>query len=193
MFNAKSLITAAGLTIGLFASASTLAEKNDAPAEAAMCNNLLDYSPQNLRGKESTNLCSAFKGKVILAVNTASECGFTPQFEGLEALYQKYKDQGLVVLGFPSNDFFQEHKDSDKTADVCYVNYGVTFPVFKESAVRGSDVNPFFKELAAQTDVKPKWNFYKYLIARDGSVIDSFGSRTDPMSDTITKAIEAQL
>lgn len=183
----------ATIVLGLVGSPSAAADHHGDKPASATCGNLLDYTPTKLRGSETTNLCDAFKGKVLLVVNTASECGYTPQFEGLEALYQKYKDQGLVVLGFPSNDFFQEHKDDSKTADVCYVNYGVTFPVFKESSVRGKDANPLFKAMADATDTKPKWNFYKYLIGRDGQVIEAFGSRTKPLSEPMIMAIEAQL
>jgi len=185
----KQLITALSFTAILHAPAS-FAEDDKAVAN---CEGLLNYSHQKLRSKEVVDLCAAFKGKVILAVNTASECGFTPQFEGLEALYQTYKEQGFVVLGFPSNDFKQEFKDEEKTAEVCYVNYGVTFPVFQSSPVRGSDANALFKQLADQTDTTPKWNFYKYLIGRDGKAVAAFNMRTKPNSKKLVEAIEAEL
>jgi len=185
----KQLIATLGLSLIL---ASSYAQ-DSSNEESISCDGLLNYSHQKLRSKETIDLCKSFKGKVILAVNTASECGFTRQFEGLETLYQTYKDQGFVVLGFPSNDFKQEFKDEEKTAEVCYVNYGVTFPVFKSSAVRGSDANAFFKQLAAQTDTTPKWNFYKYLIGRDGKAVAAFNMRTEPDAKKLVKAIEAQL
>lgn len=155
----------------------------------AACNNLLDYSPQKLRSEELVNLCDNYQGEVLLVVNTASKCGFTPQFEQLEALYQKYKDQGLVVLGFPSDNFFQEHNDSGEIAEVCYVNYGVTFPMFETSSVRGGDANPLFAELQRQSDLSVKWNFYKYLVGRDGEVIEGFNAKQEPIGGDIEAAI----
>ncbi|CAH0992785.1 Hydroperoxy fatty acid reductase gpx1 [Sinobacterium norvegicum] len=155
----------------------------------ASCNNLLDYSHQKLRSEEQVNLCDSYEGEVLLVVNTASKCGFTPQFEQLEALYQKYKDQGLVVLGFPSDNFFQEHNDSGETAKVCYVNYGVTFPMFETSSVRGGDANALFAELQNQSDLSVKWNFYKYLVGRDGQVIEGYNSKQEPMGGDIEAAI----
>lgn len=160
---------------------------------AEECPAVLDSDAKKLRSSESVSLCEAHKGEVLLIVNTASECGFTPQFEGLETLYQEYKDQGFTVLGFPSNDFFQEHKDAEKTAEVCYLNYGVTFPMYEESAVRGDDANPVFANLREQSDTQPKWNFYKYLVGRDGEVKAVFSSKTKPDDKMLTQAIKAQL
>lgn len=162
-------------------------------ASAAECPALLDYSATPLRGGDPIQLCGAYQGKVILAVNTASQCGFTPQFKGLEALYQKYKDRGLVVLGFPSNDFWQEFAESGKTAEVCYLNYGVTFPMFAKSPVKGADANPFFKRLAEQSGTAPKWNFYKYLIGRDGRVAEAYSSMTKPEDKDLVGRIESLL
>ena len=115
-------------------------------AGAEPCSDLLNYKASKLRSSEELDFCQAFQGKVILAVNTASNCGYTPQFKGLEALYQKYKAQGLVVVGFPSNDFNQEFDAAEKTAKVCFINYGVTFPVLEKSAVKGSSANVFFSK-----------------------------------------------
>lgn len=163
-------------------------------AYAEPCPELLNFKMNKLRSSEQVDFCQAFTGKVVLAVNTASNCGFTPQFKGLEALYQKYKDQGLVVVGFPSNDFFQEFDNPEKTANVCYLNYGVTFPVMTKSSVRGSDANAFFKGLIAATGESPKWNFYKYLISRDGLKVSAFGSITSPeeLESTVKAVLEAQ-
>ncbi len=144
------------------------------------CSDLLNYKASKLRSSEELDFCQAFQGKVILAVNTASNCGYTPQFKGLEALYQKYKAQGLVVVGFPSNDFNQEFDAAEKTAKVCFINYGVTFPVLEKSAVKGSSANAFFQKLIKATGQAPEWNFYKYLIARDGSSVEAFSSDVTP-------------
>lgn len=149
-------------------------------ARAESCSDLLNYKMTQLRSSEQLDFCQAFKGKVILAVNTASNCGYTPQFKGLEALYQKYKDQGLVVIGFPSNDFNQEFDESEKTAQICYVNYGVTFPMLEKSGVKGSSANPFFKKLIQSTGQAPEWNFYKYLISQDGATVSAFASNVTP-------------
>lgn len=162
-------------------------------AAAESCPDLLHFSAEKLRSKETINFCDAYRGKVILAVNTASRCGYTPQFKGLEAVYQKYRERGFVVLGFPSDDFFQEYDDAAKTAQVCYLNYGVTFPMFAQSAVTGDNANAFFKQLAAATGQAPRWNFYKYLIDVDGRVREAFGSRTTPEGPELTSRIEALL
>ena len=149
-------------------------------AGAEPCSDLLNYKASKLRSSEELDFCQAFQGKVVLAVNTASNCGYTPQFKGLEALYQKYKAQGLVVVGFPSNDFNQEFDAAEKTAKVCFINYGVTFPVLEKSAVKGSSANVFFQKLINVTGQAPEWNFYKYLIARDGSSVEAFSSDVTP-------------
>jgi glutathione peroxidase-family protein len=118
----------------------------------------------------------------VVVVNTASFCGFTPQYQGLEALYAKYKDKGLVVLGFPSNDFSQETGSNKEIADFCENTFGVKFPMFTKTSVAGKDANPLFKQLAAKTGTTPRWNFYKYVIARDGVSVASFNSTADPAS-----------
>ena len=126
-------------------------------------------------------------------VNTASYCGFTPQYEGLEKLHARYRDRGLVVLGFPSNDFAQEKATNKEIADFCENTFGVKFPMFGKSAVRGSDVNPLFKELARRTGKAPSWNFNKYLIARDGRVLAHYGSTTRPDDAALLKVLEQEL
>ncbi|MDQ9092675.1 glutathione peroxidase [Pseudoalteromonas haloplanktis] len=173
----------------LFSSIYLNAATSPATLEAsAQCDDFTNVNMRKLRSKESINLCQ-FKNKPLLIVNTASNCGFTPQFEGLEALYQKYQEQGLVILGFPSDDFFQEEDDEKDTAKVCFINYGVTFPMFATSEVRGSNANPIFKHLNAQTSA-PNWNFYKYLVSADRKQIIRFNSKAKPNSEAMVKAVE---
>ncbi len=133
-----------------------------------------------------------YKGKVLLIVNTASECGFTGQYAGLEALYAKYRDRGFVVLGFPSNDFRQEPANGEAIAKFCKVRYGVTFPLFEKGPVAGDAASPVFKFLAKKHG-EPKWNFYKYLVGKNGQVIAQYSSKISPDSGELTAAIEAAL
>ena len=160
---------------------------------ANACPQWLNVDKRLLRSKESKNLCEAYGGKPMLIVNTASHCGFTKQFKGLEALYQQYKDRGLVVVGFPSDDFKQEAKDEAETAKICYGNYGVTFDMFSAISVKGDSADPIFKELAKQSGIEPKWNFFKYLVNSRGEVVKSFNSTTTPESDEMKTAIESVL
>lgn len=164
-----------------------------APAAlAADCPAFLDHDFKRLRSSQSINLCTEYAGKPLLIVNTASHCGYTPQFKGLEALHQKYKARGLVVVGFPSDDFKQEAKDEAETADVCYVNFGVTFTMLSPSAVTGSAANPVFQELGRRSDA-PSWNFNKYLVSADGNVVQHFESGVRPDSVELRQAIEQLL
>jgi glutathione peroxidase len=164
-----------------------------APPTSPSCSPLLSHTFLRLQDEAPQSLCQ-YQGKVILVVNTASFCGFTSQYEGLEKLYAKYKDRGLVVLGFPSNDFGQQEPGSNKDiADFCKNTYDVKFPMFAKSSVSGSNPNPLFKMLIAKTGTTPKWNFYKYLIDRNGNVVDSYGSLTKPTSSSITSEIEKLL
>lgn len=157
------------------------------------CPAWLNVDMRVLRSEQSKNLCAAYNDKPLLIVNTASHCGFTPQFKKLETLYQQYKSQGLVVIGFPSDDFNQEAKNEEETAAVCYANYGVTFDMYAPISVRGDNANPLFKELAKQGGGYPKWNFYKYLVNRRGEVVQRFSSMDSPDGDAMHKAIEAVL
>lgn len=160
---------------------------------AANCPTLLKHSFPRLQDEVPQSLCQ-YNGKVILVVNTASYCGYTRQYDGLERLYARYKDQGLVILGFPSNDFGQQEPDSNKKiADFCHSTYGIKFPMFAKSSVRGASANPLFKQLATITGDTPAWNFHKYLISRDGSQVQSFGSQIAPESKTLTEAIDKML
>lgn len=172
----------------------TLATLFAAPLWAAECPPLLKQQGQlqQLRSKDSINLCQRFAGKALVVVNTASHYGFTPQFKGLEALYQRYKGQGLEVLGVPSDDFRQEADNSEETAQVCYINYGVTFAMSEPQPVSGDAAVPLFRELAAQSSA-PRWNFYKYVVGRDGQVVASFSSLTKPDDEDLIAAVEKAL
>lgn len=161
-------------------------------ADEANCPDILNHEVRKLRSTESVNLCDAFAGKPLLIVNTASHCGFTPQFETLEALHQTYKDRGLEILGVPSNDFRQAARDEEAAARICYVNYGVTFTMLAPQRVRGPDAHPVFQVLGRDAG-EPTWNFNKYLIDRSGAIVQRFDSATDPMSSELRAAIEAVL
>jgi glutathione peroxidase len=158
----------------------------------ADCPDWLQQDMSKLHSQETLNLCALTAGKVALIVNTASDCGYTPQFKGLEALYQQYKEKGFVIIGFPSNSFHQERADAAETAKVCYANYGVTFPMLAASPVKGKDANPVFKHLGAELG-EPKWNFNKYLIDRSGKPVQHFESDVKPSSAELSAAIEALL
>ena len=175
------------------AKGATMAPPSSASPSAKACPSLLQHTFPRLQDESPQSLCQ-FSGQVILVVNTASYCGFTRQYDGLERLYDRYKAQGFVVLGFPSNDFGQQEPDSNKKiADFCRNTYGVKFPMFGKSSVRGTDANPLFKQLGKQTGDTPSWNFHKYLISRDGNQVLSFGSQIAPESKTMTEAIEKML
>jgi glutathione peroxidase len=146
-----------------------------------------------LMGEQPIKL-SDYTGKVILIVNTASKCGFTGQYSGLEKLYKRFKDRGLVIIGVPSNDFGkQEPGDSQQVAEFCKVNYGVTFPMTAKQSVIGDNAHPFYQWAAQGLGFgsRPKWNFHKYLVGHNGHLLDYFNSTTEPESDRIVKAIEA--
>jgi glutathione peroxidase len=173
------------------ADAPAAAMKVTAPAAGA-CPASLNFQFPRLQDEAPQNLCQ-YAGKVVLVVNTASYCGFTPQYEGLEALYGKYHDRGLVVIGFPSNDFTQEPGSEKEIAEFCYNTYGVKFPMVSKSHVRGAEANPMYALLARQTGTAPKWNFYKYLIDRKGEVIGSYNSATTPTDKAFVAKIEQLL
>ncbi len=155
---------------------------------------LLDRSYRPLAGKTPVNLGEAYRGKVLLVVNTASKCGFTPQFEALEALHARFQDRGFAVLGFPSGDFMsQEYTDEKQIREFCTLTYGVKFPMFQKVHVVGNEVTPLYRDLAKATGESPKWNFHKYVIGRDGHVAASFGSRVKPDAPEVLAAIETAL
>ena len=161
-------------------------------APTASCTGLLQQSYLRLQDEKPQSLCQ-YSGKVVVVVNTASFCGFTSQYEGLEALHSKYKDRGLVVLGFPSNDFSQETGSNKQIAEFCENTFGVKFPMATKSTVSGKDAIPLFKELATKTNTPPRWNFYKYVIARDGVQVAAFSSNADPAGAQFVREIEKQL
>ena len=183
------------LAQGDSASQSASAEPNMSTATNGRlggCPAFLNHDFLKLHSTERVNLCKAFAGKPLLIVNTASHCGYTPQFKGLEALNRKYRGRGLVLIGFPSDDFNQEAKDEAETAQVCYVNYGVTFTMLSPLPVKGGGANPVFRELARQSH-EPTWNFNKYLVRADGRVTAYFDSDTTPESATLDRSIEQLL
>ena len=164
-----------------------------AEASPAVCPALLQKTFNRLQDDAPQNLCQ-YAGKVLLVVNTASNCGLTPQYEGLEQLYANSGAQGLVVLGFPSNDFGQQEPGKGKDiADFCFNTYGVKFPMFEKSVVTGKNANPLFLELAKAGGGSPRWNFYKYLVGRDGKLIDSYSSMTAPDGSSIVSDVKKAL
>ena len=175
----RSMLVAGLLTMGVVPLSS-----------AAECPPLLNHSFPALQDGKPMPLCQ-YAGKVILVVNTASFCGFTSQYEGLEKLYARLKDKGLVVLGFPSNDFGEQEPGSDKEiADFCRLTYGVEFPMVAKTTVKGRDANPFYLKLAEITGSRPKWNFHKYLINRDATQFFAYTSFTKPDDGHLLKKID---
>jgi len=163
------------------------------PAIAATCPSLLNHSFPRLQDSSPQSLCQ-YKGKVLLVVNTASYCGYTGQYEGLEALYRKYRDRGLVVVGFPSNDYgAQEPGTNQEIAEFCRTTYGVEFPMFEKAAGVRVAANPLYAQLIRRTGQAPQWNFHKYLVSRSGTRIESFASKVEPGSAEFTAALEKML
>lgn len=159
-------------------------------AGAADCPPLLKHNVTSLQDGKPLPLCQ-YAGKVILVVNTASYCGFTSQYDGLEKLYARLKDRGLVVLGFPSNDFGEQEPGGEKEiADFCRLTYGVEFPMAAKTLVKGANAHPFYQQLATLTGSRPKWNFHKYLIDRSGTRIESYASATKPDDPALLAKIE---
>ena len=159
---------------------------------ALACNDLLDTEMRVLDSSETVNLCT-FEEKVILVVNVASRCGYTYQYATLQKLYEEYKDEDFVILGVPSRDFMQEYSSEEDVAEFCSTEYGVNFPMFATAKVRGKKAHPFYKKLADESGISPKWNFNKYLISRDGSVVSTYGSSVKPDSVELTSDIEKLL
>ena len=164
----------------------------DPPTVDSACPTLLQHTFNRLQTGQPQSLCQ-FQGKVLLIVNTASYCGYTHQYEGLEAMYRKYKDRGLVIVGFPSNDFSQEPGSNKEVAEFCRTTYGVDFPQFEKSSVAHLSANPLYAALASQTGKKPQWNFYKFVVDRNGKPVATFPSATAPDNAELTALIERLL
>jgi len=183
-----SLLMLAGLT------ACQAESAKPAPAAASPSQDILDRDYRPLAGTDAVNLRQSYGGEVLLVVNTASKCGFTPQFDGLEALHAKYHAQGFSVLGFPSGDFReQEFGDENEILEFCRLTYGVQFPMFEKVHVVGDEATGLYQDLHAITQQAPQWNFHKYLIGRDGQVIGQWPSRTTPDAPELVQAIETAL
>lgn len=182
-----------GWALGWALSPTAQAQAQAVPAPAAAsatCSPLLQHRFDRLQDEKPQPLCQ-YAGRVVLVVNTASFCGFTSQYQGLEALYARYQARGLVVLGFPSNDFGrQEPGNNQAIADFCENTFGVKFPMFSKTTVVGREANPLYRQLAVRTGQTPQWNFHKYLIGRDGQTVRSFGSAVEPNNHEMLKDIE---
>jgi len=182
-------ISAEAVALGMAAPASVA---DSATGEGA-CPSVLNYTFNRLQTGKPESLCQ-FRGKVLLIVNTASYCGYTHQYEGLEALYRRYKSRGLVVVGFPSNDFGEQEPGSNKEiAEFCRLTYGVQFPMFEKTSVSSLKTNPLYAALVARTGQAPQWNFHKYLVDRDGNRVESFASEVEPDDRALLTALEKLL
>lgn len=157
----------------------------------AACSELYNHQFTTLQG-DKINLCD-YQDKPILVVNTASKCGFTPQFESLEGLYSNYKDKGLLVVGFPSNDFRQEYSSDKQIGDFCKMTYSVKFPMITKTSVTGANANPFYKQLAGKTGQAPSWNFFKYVVMPGGKEVYAYTSDVRPDAPEIMSKIKAGL
>ena len=163
-------------------------------AGTTACPQALDFHVRPLLGKAPVHLCEALRDRVVLIVNTASKCAFTPQYEGLEALYARYRERGLVVAGFPSNDFGAQEPGTEKQVqDFCRLTYGVQFPMYAKTRVKGEAADPLYRYLAETTGDPPRWNFHKYLLDRQGRVVASFPSQVAPDDARLIAAIETLL
>lgn len=177
---------------GAVALAQAPAARAATAAQTAGCPATLQHTFLRLQDEKPQSLCQ-YAGRVVLVVNTASFCGFTGQYKGLEALHARYKDKGLVVLGFPSNDFSQETGSNQQIAEFCESTFGVKFPMFAKSSVRGAEASALFRQLAEMSGTAPRWNFHKYLLARDGTLVDQYSSLTAPDNPAFVRTIERAL
>ena len=152
-----------------------------------------DFSIESISGKDI--VLADYKDKVVLLVNTASQCGFTPQYAGLQKIYDRYKDEGFVVLGVPSDDFNQELSNDDDVKKFCEIRYGVNFPLTSIQKIKGESAHPLYKWISGNTSVigQPRWNFHKYLISKEGQIVNWFSSMTSPTSEGLLKQVEQAL
>ena len=179
-----------GLLLSLFGCQQKLIMANKVDG----CPETLNHTVRKLNGEQNINLCEEYQGKVVLIVNTASKCAFTDQYDGLEKLYAKYKEQGLVVLGFPSNDFGDQEPGTEKQVqEFCRLTYGVEFPMFAKTTVKKNNADPLYRTLGELTGTYPKWNFYKYLLDRKGNIAGTYSSFTKPDSSSLVDQIEKLL
>ena len=181
---AMCLLLAGLVSAGAWAAGNHGSKGTAEKAEAWQCPTIFQHDMKQLHSSNILNLCDVVDGHPVLLVNTASHCGFTDQFGNLEAIHQKYQQQGLVVLGVSSDSFNQEAKNEEEAAEICFKNFGVSFTMLATVPVRGDNAHPLFAEVARQ-DTAPKWNFYKYLIDRQGQVVSSNSSMTLPDDDEI--------
>lgn len=172
------------------ASVTIAAESTE--SKASSCPTFLNHIFKKLHSNESVNLCDLYKGKPLVIVNTASHCGYTYQFKALEALHQKYKDQGIELIGFTSDDFKQAAKSEMEAATICYENYGVTFTMLAPTTVKGKDANPVFTYLAGETK-DPEWNFNKYVVSADGKTVKHYNSKVEPTDSVLEENLKELL
>lgn len=189
----KSHLPTIGLAAACWLSLPTTAHSADG-ARPLICGNGNEYLVRQLDSDRQDPLCETYRGKAMLVVNTASRCAYTDQYDDLERLYAGYRERGLVVLGFPSNDFGnQEPGSEEKIKSFCRLTYGVQFPMYAKTRVKGTQADPFYRALTEASGEAPAWNFHKYLIDRQGRLVGSYGSQVSPDSRTLTQAIEGVL
>ena len=190
LYPRRGVISALLALAGLALVPSAQAQPAGAGAPGTSCPTLLQHTLPRLQDEKPQSLCQ-YAGRAVLVVNTASYCGFTGQYKGLEALHQRYQARGLVVLGFPANDFGRQEPGSNEAiADFCENTFGVKFPMFSKIQVVGRNAHPLYQQLAQRTRERPGWNFHKYLIARDGTTVRSYPSAMDPNDPAFIKDIE---
>ena len=186
----RNFLLIISLILAIKPGSNVIASDNNEPA----CQSPLNVEVRSLNDNKQVNLCNEYKDKVVLIVNTASKCAFTPQYDGLEALYKKYKDRGFVVLGFPSNDFANQEPGTEKQIQsFCRLTYGVQFPMYSKTRVRKNNADPLYRNLGDAAGEYPAWNFHKYLLDRNGRFVASYSSSTKPSSKKLVGKIQSLL